>query len=75
MDTETVNLVVCKDVTEILGAAVGHTHDLMLIGISRFFLFSTGEAPMAGEVGVGAIGAGDFLRFGPLDDMSGGRRH
>ena len=30
---------------------------------------------MAGEVGVGAIAAGDFLRWGPSDDMSGGRRH
>ena len=30
---------------------------------------------MAGEVGVGAIGAGDFWRWGPSDDMLGGRRH
>ena len=30
---------------------------------------------MAGEVGVGAIGAGDSLRWGPSDDMLGGRIH
>ena len=30
---------------------------------------------MAGEVGVGAIGAGESLRWGPSDDMSDGRRH
>ena len=30
---------------------------------------------MAGEVGVGAFGAGDSLRLGPLDDMLGGIRH
>ena len=29
---------------------------------------------MAGEVGVGAIGTGDFLRLGPLGDMLDGRR-
>ena len=28
---------------------------------------------MAGEVGVGAIGDGYSLRWGPADDMSGGR--
>ena len=28
---------------------------------------------MAGEVFVGAIGAVDFLRLGPLGDMLGGR--
>ena len=27
------------------------------------------------EVCVGAIGAGDFLRWGPSGDMSDGRRH
>ena len=30
---------------------------------------------MAGEVSVGAIGAGDSLRLGPSDDTSDGRRH
>ena len=30
---------------------------------------------MAGKVGIGAIGAGDSLRWGPSDDMLGGRRH
>ena len=30
---------------------------------------------MAVEVGVGAIGAVDSLRWGPLGDMLGGRRH
>ena len=30
---------------------------------------------MAGEVSVGAIGAGDSLRLVPSDDMLGGRRH
>ena len=30
---------------------------------------------MAGEVSVGAIGAGESLRLGPLDDIVGGRRH
>ena len=30
---------------------------------------------MAGEVGVGAIGAGDSLSWGPSDDILGGRRH
>ena len=29
---------------------------------------------MAGEVGVGAIGAVDVLRWGPSGDMLGGRR-
>ena len=29
---------------------------------------------MAGEVGVGAIDAVDFFRWGPSGDMSGGRR-
>ena len=29
---------------------------------------------MAGEVGVCAIGAVDFLRWGPSGDISGGRR-
>ena len=29
---------------------------------------------MAGKVGVGAIGAVDFLRWVPLGDMSGGKR-
>ena len=30
---------------------------------------------MAGEVGFGAIGAVDFLRWGTSDDMLSGRRH
>ena len=30
---------------------------------------------MAGAVSVGATGAGDILRLGPLDDTSYGRRH
>ena len=30
---------------------------------------------MAGEVGVGTIGAGDVLRWVPSGDMSRGRRH
>ena len=30
---------------------------------------------MAGEVGAGAIGAGDSLRWVSLDDMLGGRIH
>ena len=29
---------------------------------------------MAGEVGVGAIGAGGFLRWGPSGDMAGGKK-
>ena len=39
------------------------------------FFASKGEAPMAGEVGVGAIGAGDSLMWGPSGDISGWRRH
>ena len=30
---------------------------------------------MAGELVVGAIGDGDFLRWGPSDDMLGGIKH
>ena len=47
----------------------------MPIGIFCLFLAPTGEATIAGDVGVGAIGAGDSLRRGPSDDMLGGRRH
>ena len=30
---------------------------------------------MSGEVGSGAVSSGDSLRWGPWDDMLGGRRH
>ena len=49
--------------------------DLMLIWILCFFLASVGDTSMAGEVGVGAIGAGDSLRWDPSGNISGGRRH
>ena len=44
-------------------------------GSCIYFFASIGEAPMAGEVGVGAIGAGDSLMWGPSGDISGWRRH
>ena len=49
--------------------------DLMPIGILCFFFASIGEAPMAGEAGVGAIGEGESFRWVTSDDMLGGKRH
>ena len=48
-----------------------HTLILCQLGSCVCFFVSIGEAPMAGEVGVGAIGARGSLRWGPSDDILG----
>ena len=50
--------------------AVSHAHFVDANWDFGFFYASTGEAPMAGGVSVGAIDYGDILRLGPLDDTS-----
>ena len=45
------------------------------MGILYLLFILQRDAPMAGVVSVGAIGAGDILRLGPSDYTSDGRRH
>ena len=66
---ETIDLTLREDIVEIFGADVCHTHQVDTNGYFELvFLASKEDAPMDDLVSVGAIGAVDILRLGPLGD-------